>query len=152
MTVYRGEPLSIVVLPSSSRKGIASIWAMVILGIISVVSVATMSQFAAARRQTDAYRNGLQADLLARSGYELAVAKLLAEPKEYTGEKLTPIPGSEVKITVTKDPGENGTYRIESVVHYPTGERNAVARTIHRTIKRVEGPKGVQIEPIADVP
>jgi hypothetical protein len=122
------------------------------LGIVSALSAATAFRFAATRQQVDAHRNRLQAEWLARSGYELAVARVIADPEKLTGETVTLVPKSEVKISIRKDSGEKSTYRIESEARYPVGESATVVRTVRRTLKRIEGPKGVQIESVSNQP
>jgi hypothetical protein len=134
------------------RPGAASIWALVVLAVVSAMSVAAVGQFAAARRQVDAHGHQIQADWLARAGYELAVARVLADPTGYTGETVTPIPAGEVKIVVRKDPDVKDVYRIESQARYPAGERGAVVQTVRRSFKRIDGPQGVRIEPAPNDP
>jgi hypothetical protein len=128
------------------RPGIAAIWLLVVLAALSMLSAAVVGQLSAARRQVDAHRNRLEAEWLARAGYELAVAHLLAEPNGYTGETVKPIPGGEVKIVVRKEPGDNGPYKVDCEARYPVGERNVVVKVVQRACKRVEGPGGARIE------
>ena len=128
------------------RKGVAAVWALVVLAVVSAMSAAAVGQFAIARRQVDVHRNQLQAEWLARSGYELAVARILADPKEYTGETVTPIPKGDVKISVKKDSEMNGGFKVECEARYPVGEKGMVIRTAHHVVKRVAGPNGVQIK------
>ncbi|OWK47004.1 hypothetical protein [Fimbriiglobus ruber] len=130
------------------RRGVATIWALVVLSVVSVFSAVAVTRFVAVRRQLDAHRNRLQADWLARAGYELAVARVLSNPEGYAGESVALIPGSEVKITVRKEPGTDGGYRVDSEARYPAGGRETVVRTIHRAVKRVVEPKGVRVESV----
>ena len=121
-------------------------YALVVLAVVTAMSAAAIGQFIAARRQIDAHRNRLQADWLARAGYEIAVAKLLMDPDAYTGETVKPIAGGEVKIVVKPDAAKKGVYHIESEAHYLAGERGAVVRIVRRTLEKVESPEGVRIE------
>jgi hypothetical protein len=135
---------------SERRPGVAAVWALVVLAAVSAISAAAVGQFSVARRQVDMHRKQIQADWLARSGYELAVARLLADPKGLADETVMLIPKGEVKITVRTVPKNDSAFRIESQAHYPVGERGVVVRTIQRTVKRVEGPKGIRVEPAGE--
>jgi hypothetical protein len=118
-----------------------------VLAVVAAVSVAATGRFVLARREADAYRNRLQAEWLARSGYELAVGKLLANPDGYTGETATPIPNGEVKIVVGKETVGKDVYRVECTARYPAGDRAAVVRTVTRTVKRTDDAGRARIEP-----
>lgn len=132
------------------RRGITAVWALVVVAVVSALSMAAVVQFASARRQTDRYRNSVQAEWLARAGYELAVARLLIRPDGYTGETATPAPEGEVKITVRADPAAKGVYRVECEAHYPAEGRGVVAR-LERTVRRTEeDAQGSRIEPVTD--
>jgi len=118
---------------SPPRSGVAAVYAMVVLAVVTGLSVAVFSHFADARRELDGYRMQIQADWLARAGFEMAIDKIRGNPKDYSGETVTLIPGGEVKITVKKD-GESA-YLIESVARYPIGERGMSVRSVQRTFK-----------------
>ncbi len=128
------------------RSGAAAIWALLVLAAVSALSAAAIGQVVIARRQIDAYQNQIQAEWLARSGYELAVARILADPG-YTGETITPIKGGAVKIVVRKEAGANAPYVVESEARYSAGERHSVVRTVRRTVKRIASADGVSVEP-----
>ena len=128
------------------RKGGAVMWALVVLTFVSAMSLAALGQFGTARRLLDTYAHRTQAAWLARSGVELAAARLLAEPDGYTGETVKPVPGSEVRIAVEKDPAEPDVYRVQCEARFPSDSRLAVRQLIRRTLKRVSDPKGTRIE------
>jgi hypothetical protein len=86
------------------RRGVAAVWMLVVLAILSAVVMATTWQHLAARRMLDQRHKQLQADWLARAGVELVVERLLSKPGDYSGETLTPLPGSKVQITVRSEP------------------------------------------------
>jgi type II secretory pathway pseudopilin PulG len=130
-----------------TRSGAAAIWVLVVLAVVAAVSVAATGRFVLARREADAYRNCLQAEWLARSGYELAVGKLIATPDGYTGETATPIPNGEVKIVVGKETAAKEVYRVECTARYPAGDRAAVVRTVTRTVKRTDAAGRASIAP-----
>jgi len=115
------------------RTGIALLWALVVLSVLGVTSAVATREFALARRSLAMRLNRIQAEWLARSGVELAVARLLADDS-YTGESVEPIPGGGLKITVEKD--TSGSYRIRSDATFPTGDYRTVTFTVTRTAKR----------------
>jgi hypothetical protein len=134
------------------RRGLATIWALIVIAAVTTATAVAVAQFAAARRQTEMYRNRIEADWLARAGCELAAGRLLTDPEGYTGETASPIPGSKVKIVVHKDGKDKNIYRVESEARYPDNERNLVLRTERRALKRIEEGQGVRIEsaPVAE--
>jgi len=125
---------------SLNRRGAAIVWVLVVLAVVSVFSAASLARFVACRRQLDIAQNRVQAEWLARSGYELAVGRLLADPDGYTGETTTLIPGGQVKIIVKKDPDKNGVYRVDSEARYTTYP-GVVVFTVRRTLKRDDAGK-----------
>jgi len=131
----------------SRRRGIAAVWALAVMAVVSALTIAAASRMLAARRHADAHRNRVQAQWLARSGYELAVDRLLAA-EGYTGEKAMPIPGGEVTVVVRPDPDAKGVYRVAVEARYPAGER-AVLSKLERAVRRAAGPDGVRVEPVA---
>ncbi|MBN9520361.1 hypothetical protein J0H58_17830 [bacterium] len=129
------------------RRGMAAVWALVVVTLVSALSVAAAARMATARRQADAYRNRAQAEWLARAGYELAVGRLLAAPDGYTGETATPVAGGEVKVVVRPDPAGKGVYRIECEARFPAADREVVSR-FDRVVQRTDGPDGVRVTPV----
>lgn len=129
------------------RRGMAAVWALVVVAVVSALSAAAAVRMAAARKHADAARNRAQAEWLARAGYELAVGRLLAAPAGYTGETAAPIPGGEVKVVVRPDPAEKGVYRIECEARFPAADRGATAH-LDRTVRRTDGPDGARIAPL----
>lgn len=87
-----------------SRPGVAAVWMLVVLAILSAVVMTTTWQHLAARRTLDQRFKQLQADWLARAGVELAAERLLTKPGDYSGETVAPLPGSQVRITVRSEP------------------------------------------------
>jgi hypothetical protein len=124
------------------RSGIAAFWALVVLSVLAVTSAAAAWQFAAVRRTLEGRQHRLQAIWLARSGAELAAARLLADPDGYTGETVEPIPESRVQITVQKDPARPETYRVRCEARYPVDGPGTVEHAVTRTVtRRTEGAK-----------
>src|SRR5215212_5186987 len=95
----------------SRRSGAAIMWALVVLAVLAVTTATAAWQFGAARRGLAWRHDRLQAEWLARSGCELAAARLLAGPADYTGETVEPIPDAKVVIVVEKD-AKPDTFRV----------------------------------------
>lgn len=136
--------------PRSSHRGLAAVWALVVVVVVSALSLAAVARFASARRQTDQYHHRVQAEWLARAGYELATARLLTDPADYRGETVTPVPNGTVKITVTADPKEKGVYRVQCEARYPTLGHGATSR-LERVLRRTDVKDGYRVEPVRPV-
>ena len=128
------------------RAGIAVLWALIVLGVLGVMSAAAAWQFSTARRVLERRQHRLQALWLARSGCELAAARLLADPDVYTGEEVAPVPESQVRITVRKDPARPDTYQVRCEAHYPVTGPGEVGLSLTRTATRRAGGAGVRVE------
>lgn len=131
------------------RAGVAIMWALVVMSLVTVLVMGLAAQLLQARRITDNHRNQLQSHWLARSGAELATAKLLSDPEKYTGETVKLVPNSEVKIVVKKDASLEGTYHIESQSRYPVNMPGLSVMTVTRTVKRVDNATGTRMEQVA---
>ncbi|HYH65820.1 MAG TPA: hypothetical protein VD866_14070 [Urbifossiella sp.] len=128
------------------RRGVAAVWALVVVAVVSGLTAAAAARMYAARRHAASHRDRVQAEWLARAGYELAVDRLLAADG-YTGETATPIPGGEVTVEVRPDPNAKGVYRVTSAARFPTTGR-AVAAQVERAVRRADGPDGVRVTPV----
>jgi len=148
-----------------SRRGAGAIWVLAVLAIVSGFSAVAVIRTASTRKQLELNRNRLQANWLARSGYEIAVDRILANPDGYAGETVQLIPGGEVKIIVQKgfgkkpddkkdekkkddtkkDVDDAGIFRVECEGRYPTGPQVVVISS-RRVLKRTAGPQGGRIE------
>lgn len=91
--------------PQSSRRGVAIIWLLTVLVILTALISAVTWQHVAGRRWTEGRQRQLQAQWLARAGVELAVSQLLVEGKGYSVTSTTLLPGWEVAVTVQPKPG-----------------------------------------------
>lgn len=80
------------------RSGVAALWALSVLAVFGVLAAATAARFANVRRSLELRERRLQADWLARSGVELARAKL-ADATADNGEATTePFPGGMIAV------------------------------------------------------
>ena len=95
-----------------SRRGVAAIWALVVLAVLMIVIELLAVHTANGIRRADHHHHQIQALWLARSGVELAAARLLANPADYNGETLEVIPRSQVHIEVHKTSDTPDIFRI----------------------------------------
>jgi hypothetical protein len=129
-----------------ARRGIAALWALVVLAVLTVVIGFITWQSVTGFRRADHRQAQLQALWLARSGVELAAARLLDNPAGYTGETLELIPRSQVRITVTTDPKQEQTFLVTCEARYPADERDSVLRAQSRRLRRVAEKGRVRLE------
>ena len=131
-----------------SRRGIAAVWALVVLAVLTVVIGIIASQGVAGLRRADHRHAQLQALWLARAGVERAAARLLDDPAGYTGETMTLIPRSEVRIVVRPDSEQEQTFLVTSEARYPTDERESVLQKQSRRLRRVVEKNQVRLEAV----
>jgi hypothetical protein len=125
----------------AGRSGAALLWALVVLSVLGATSALAAKEFATAHRLLAMRQNRIQAEWLARSGAEIAVARLLAEDG-YTGGSVEPLPSGPVVITVEKDAAKPGTYHIRCEATFPTDDYRAVHYVLTRTAtRRTDGGK-----------
>jgi type II secretory pathway pseudopilin PulG len=134
------------------RRGAAAVWALVVLAVLAATTAAVTAQLLANRRWLDQRHNQLQAAWLARAGAELAAARLLTDPSGYTGEAVEPIPASQVRVDVHREPGSPDTFRVTSEARYPTDGQVVVLRSVERRLRRTVANDRVRIEVLADAP
>ena len=119
----------------TTRRGAAIVWVLVILAVVTAFSVTAVARFVSGRKQLDMVQHRIQAEWLARSGYELAIDRLLSKPETAIGETVTILPGGEVTFSVKNDPNRKGVYLVESEARY-TAYPGVVVAGIRRTLKR----------------
>ncbi len=132
-----------------ARRGIAAAWALVVLAVLTVVIGVITWQSVTGFRRADHRQAQLQALWLARSGVELAAARLLDNLTGYTGETLALIPRSQVRIEVKTDPNQENTFLVTCEARYPTDERDSVLRSQSRRLRRVVEKDRVRLEVVA---
>jgi hypothetical protein len=128
------------------RSGIAVIWVLIIFTVLAATSAAAAWQFSTCRRMLERRQNRVQVLWLARSGAELAAARLLAEPDGYTGETVAPIAESRVRITVEKDAARANTYKVRCEAQYPEDGPGKVNVALSWTATRQTAPAAVRLE------
>jgi type II secretory pathway component PulK len=125
---------------------VALLEAIIVLVAIALLTGVIAGQVLANRRALDRRQYQQQSLWLARGGIELAVGRLLADPAGYTGETVQPLPRAQVKITVAR---QQDHFRIISTARYPDEGREAAARSLTRTFRRVMDSDRVRLEPAA---
>lgn len=136
----------------AARPGIASMWALVVLAVLTAVIGVITWESVTGYRRADHRQARLQALWLARSGVELAAARLLADPAGYTGETLELIPRSQVRIKVKNAPSQKDTFLVTCEARYPTDERESVLQAQSRRLRRVVEKGRVRLEVVAPEP
>jgi type II secretory pathway component PulK len=118
----------------------AALWAVLVLGILAALTAAATRQFALLRRTADQREARLQATWLARSGIELAIAKLAAD-ENYRGETVK-LASGKCRITVTQ---ADDRYRISCEATLSSHRSSPIALAESRTVKRLDA-NDVRIE------
>lgn len=133
------------------RSGAAAVWALVVLTLVSGFAVVAATRAAQTRKKVDHEHALAQATWLARSGIELAIDRLLANPDGYSGETVSPVKGGEVQIAVRKHPEKADHYEIESKGRFGSGA-DGVLQTGRRTVKLQKQAGGSRAEVVPDGP
>ncbi len=87
---------------TTKRKGFALITALIVMAVLAIVLTVVTMQIVAQRNLLRQRERQLQADWLARAGVELAAARLLDSPMEFSEERSDLAPAGKVKIDVKK--------------------------------------------------
>src|SRR3954447_4689432 len=119
-----------------SRRGAALVIALVALAFVTVVMASLTWQCLASRQLVERRQNQLQAEWLARSGLELAAARLLADPAGYQGEAVELIPGGQVRIEVRNEASAPDVFRVTSEGRFPGDGLESVLRSVTRSFRR----------------
>ncbi len=146
------RPLNPAAWPSlqrNSRRGVAAVWTLVVLSVLSVVLATITSQFLTSRRWLDRRRDQIQTLWAARAGVELAASRLLSNPAGYEGESWEAIPGSQVRIAVRREPDSPSVFQVTSTARFSTNRSDGVARTLTRRFQRIVEKDRVRIEIVA---
>jgi hypothetical protein len=131
-------------LQTSRRPGIALMFVVVVLMICSALLVSLTTQMVASHRMLDRRERQQQSLWLARSGLEIAAARLLKDPK-YAGETTEVIPHGQLRITV--EPDKNGNaFHVASEARFPTNLPEPVVRSVTQRYRRVTAGSSVTLE------
>lgn len=133
----------------SPRVGLATVWVLVVMSVLTILSAGLTRQFVLARRLARDDVNQAQALWLARSGLDVAAARLLAA-EDYQGETLHPLPETELVITVAKDADTAGRYHVTSQARLPGTGQLTASRTLEGTFQRREAEGATRLERLAE--
>lgn len=130
------------------RSGVAVIWALVVISVVTVLAAGVARQYVLARRTALEQAHKAQAHWLARGGIDLAAAKLLTDPEKYTGEVVKLLPRSELTITVVKGPA--GQFVITSHARFPIDGPETENHFLRAVMKRTGEPGNARLERVPD--
>lgn len=119
----------------TKRKGVALITALVVMAVLAIVLAVVTVQVVAQHNLLRQRERQLQADWLARAGVELAAARLLDSPKEFSEERRDLAAAGKVKIEVKKA-GEIFVVSAEADAALP--EEKPVIRTAGSRFRRTD--------------
>ncbi len=132
------------------RQGVAVLWVLFVLALLSAVIGLTLRDFYANRSFLSQRQKRLQADWLARSGIELAGARLLEADKPFKMDVTDLVANSLVHIEVAAVPGSSDTFHVTSDARFPTNEPHSVTRTQTRRLRRVVDKALVRLEALIE--
>jgi len=118
------------------RMGMALMVTLVLLALVSIMVAGMGTLFLVNRKVMDRNSWDLQAEMLARGGIEVAIAKLMQE-EEYSGEVLPLIPHSRVEIAVKPIKVESGKiFQIRCEARFPSDQAKGSYRILVRSVRR----------------
>ncbi len=125
-----------------TRRGIATIWAIVVLAVVTLMTAAITGQMIAARRSLEASLNRTQTVLLVEAA-ELHAQAMLKASKDYTGETKMLLKNGRVIIAVTPD-AKPGVYRVVIEARYPVDHPRVAATRKETVITQPAAPARVR--------
>jgi len=115
------------------HRGVACVMALAVLAILGVIMGTVFAQGLRGHRLADRRIDQLQTLWLARSGVEMAAARLVGEPL-YAGEVMKPVPDSLVTVKVQ---GHGGLYVIRSEGRYAIESNAPLMRRLERRFRLI---------------
>jgi Tfp pilus assembly protein PilX len=116
-----------------SRRGAALILVVVCLAVFSIMMTVVVQNGLAQKRFLQRRENQAQAYWLAQAGIEQGAARLLANPREYSGETFALIPGSEVRILMERLADSPDRLTITSEATFANGDKEPASSAASRT-------------------
>jgi type II secretory pathway component PulK len=123
---------------------VALVTVLVVMVVVSVVLAVVTAQVVSQQRMVHQRQLQLQSEWLARAGVELAAARLLEEPGDFSEERRDLAPDARVRITVKKLDGE--VYLVTAEAEVGVQERPTVARTASVRFQRTEAGGSVRLQ------
>ncbi len=134
----------------AKRKGVALITALVVMAVLAIVLSVVTVQIVAQRNLLRQRERQLQADWLARAGVELAVARLLDSPKDFSEENRDLAPAGKVKIELKKSANANDVYVVSAEAEVALPDEKPVVRTAAARFRRTDSGGVVRLQPVRD--
>jgi type II secretory pathway pseudopilin PulG len=132
------QPVTGILLPvPRHRQGAALVAMVVVLAMIAAIMATTAWQMMAGRHLLERHEQKLQASWLARAGIEIAVARILSNPANYSGETVQPMSRAEVRIRVQAEPNSSSDFRLISEARYPTDSPRPAVQLVSFKVRRV---------------
>lgn len=128
------------------RYGMAALWAVLVLAFVGTMVGWTTKLLVSSRQQRALHEERRQVIWLARSGLELACARLLADPTSYKGETVELIPRGQVEVKVEPDTKEEDVFRVTSTGRFQTTGQGAATQSLVRRARRIADKGGVRLE------
>lgn len=130
------------------RSGIAILWVLFVLVLLSAVIGLITKQHLAGRSLQDQRVKRLQAEWLARAGSEVALARLLQIPEGFSNDIGDLLPDSKVHVEIKTAAGSTTDFDVTSEAHFPMSDPHPVIRSLRRQVRR-EAEKGqIRLTPI----
>jgi hypothetical protein len=123
------------------RSGIAILWVLFVLVLLSAVIGLITKQHLAGRSFQDQRAKRLQAEWLARAGSEVALARLLQSPQAFSGDIGDLLRDSKVHVEIKSASGSTSEFEVTSEAHFPMSDAHPVIRSLSRHVRR-ESEKG----------
>src|SRR5262249_1372148 len=119
------------------RPGAAFLIVLVALALVGIAMSTAAWRMTASRRFLDRRHQELQAQWLARAAIEMAAARLLSDPGQYTGETVELVANSTVRIRVAPTATAPDRYRVISDALYPKDAHDPVRYSVECEVKRI---------------
>jgi type II secretory pathway component PulK len=136
---------------TKKRRGVAMIFVIVVLVVISTLMATVTAQTIGIRRLLSRREQQQQSLWLARSGLELALAHLLTDPK-YKGGTTELIPLGQVRVAVQPVPTSADMLEVTSEARFPTDVPDPVMRSVTERYRRVVEGNGIKLEHVLMAP
>jgi hypothetical protein len=129
---------------SQRRSGMALFVVLALLAVLSGVLVSITFTTVSQRQSVQERHHRLQAEWLARSGLEIAAARILEKPVPFTEEYSDQAADGKVRIVV-EETGK-AEFTVTSDAEVGRERDTAVLRSMTRHFRRTEASGGVRLE------
>jgi hypothetical protein len=119
------------------RRGVASIWLLIVLALLTVLLTITTKDLLQNRRALTSRGNRMQAAWLARAGVEIAAAHLLDKDDAWKGGAVELLPAGKVRIEVKPMKGSADVFEVASEGQFPSDDPRGSKQTSRRRFRRV---------------